>query len=85
MAVMGAGSVTLYRRVGREMVFWRVVAGEPDELARAVEIARELDLMASGIGGWAHALVLGLNPTKPVHPARISTGVFPKYELNRRF
>ena len=85
LAVMGAGSVTLYRRVGREMVLWRVVEGTDDELHQAVASARMLDLMAARLGGWAHALVLGLDPAKPVHSTRISSsGVFLQDKLDGR-
>ncbi len=84
MAVMGRGSVTLYRRVGGEMVFWRRVEGTEDELRQAVGAADALHLEAARIGGWGRALRLGLYPAKPVHLVRRTTGVFLQDDLDRR-
>ena len=82
-ASVGAGHVTLYRQVGRQLVFWRVVKGTPQQIEQAISIARELDLMAAGVGGWARALLLGLDPAKPKKTSGVSSGVFLQDYLNR--
>lgn len=84
MAVYGDGELTLHRRIGKCWVFWRVVRGGPEQLARAHASALELDREASALGGWANALGLGLHPAKPVHDARISTRILIKDDLNGR-
>lgn len=75
-AVMGRGAVTLYRRVGSEIVYWRTIEGTPEELEAAMQAAKKLDLEAARIGGWGNALRLGLYPSKPVHERGPASGVF---------
>lgn len=84
LAVLGSGAVDLYRKVGHRVVFWRRVTGAPGEIQAAVEAARALDLMAAGIGGWANALRLGLDPAKPIKSAGRASGIFLQNELDCR-
>lgn len=82
---LGEGELSLYRRVGGKLEFWRTIRGDAETLNRALASARELDSIASDLGGWSNALRFGLYPAKPVHPTRVSSGVFLQHELNGRF
>jgi hypothetical protein len=77
-------SMSIYRRVGPKMQFWRVIRGGDFEQMRAMETAVELDALASAMGGWAQALRLGLNPAKPVHSTRIASWFLLQDKLNGR-
>ncbi len=80
LALIGCGSVDLYRKVGHEMRFWRRVEGTDQEVRRAVETARRLDLMAAGLGGWVAVFRLGDRPlgaTRGVGLHALSLGLDP--------
>jgi hypothetical protein len=93
MAISGAGNLkfvttestmAIYRRVAGRMEFWRAIRGDDFTQLKAMEAAVELDVLASELGGWAHALRLGLNPAKPVHPARVPSWLLFQNKLNGR-
>ncbi len=83
LAVLCRDSVTVYRVIGRDLVFWLEVHGTPAELRAATEAAQRLDLEAAGLGGWLQTLCLGLNAAKPVHSTRGPSGIFRQNYLNR--
>lgn len=91
MSISGAGNLkfvstattlAIYRRVGPTMQFWRAIRGGDFVQGKAIETAIELDELASALGGWAQALRLGLYPAKPVHSARVASGIFLQDKLN---
>lgn len=84
VGIIRPGRIRLFRRVGGALHFWREIEGDRHSIADAVEAALLLDEAASDLGGWANALRLGLNPTVPVHNARVASGVFPQDQLNSR-
>ena len=82
LAVTRGRTLQLFRNVNGHLERWRTLYGTPAELARGLASAQELDQMASALGGWRHALCLGLYPAKPVHPAKVGSGVFLQNKLN---
>lgn len=83
LALIRGRRLVLYRRIGGKLALWRELTGEPDELARAIASAREVTSLALSLGGWANALRLGLNPSKPVPATGVPARVFLQDELNR--
>lgn len=46
------------------MTYWRAVEGTPEELERAYATARELDVIASAMGGWEAVQLIGDRPVQ---------------------
>lgn len=82
VGVFRGNTLRLWRRMGRRWAFWRAVCGTEAELLRALAAARELDDLASALGGWAKALRLSLDPVKPRQAFKVVPRLVAKNDLD---
>lgn len=76
--------LTLWRIVGGRAIFFAEVTGSAAKLSRALAYARELDVLAAGLGGWAKVLSLGFDPPKPRQPVKVVPGILAEDHLDGR-
>lgn len=79
---------------GDRLTLWRVVDGRPVQFAavegskakieRALAYARELDVLATGLGGWAKVFGLRFNPPEPRHLVKVAPRIVAQDDLDSR-
>lgn len=84
IAILRGGQLVLFRRVARNLVHWRTVAGTDEQLLAALVAAQKVTELAQASGGWPAELGrLGFDPEPPI-PTVASTRLLLEDRLDRR-
>lgn len=69
LGIRTSDRLTLYRRIGGQLIWWRTITGAERDLDAALAVAQELSLLALAAGGWTKTSSLCFDTHKPIQTA----------------